>query len=329
MPRAKAVVTGRVLQRTDAGYHGHGMPGIPQKDWHRATAHANYEERARSSAQSRRRFDRHTGYQALGFGAGMTLPYAALVPVARRNQAKTARENRAKAAKLSKADVFRVAEPGMRQASRRKTKLLRRTVHSVTGADVRQTRARRTAEWVGRHPAAATAAATSGLLVGPAVLVGGTRDSTRDLRRSQLELNRARRAARIQAQGNAVGKSLYYRDERVSPLHAAGTAAAGVLALYGLGHSKLVGRQIVRGIKIAEHDGNQRAAEALRRAQAARGSIRAGMAPGEAALRRIRAVNEAIEAVPKPIRGDVALAAGVLLGSRSQPVRHRSYERAW
>ena len=131
------------------------------------------------------------------------------------------------------------------------------------------------------------------------------------------------------AQGNAVGKSFYQREERISPIGAATTAAAGVLGLYGLGHSKYVGRQIARWIKVARHDGNQRAVEALMRAQAARGSIRAGMAPGEAALRRIRAVDNAISLVPKPVRGEVALASGILMGYQSPSVSRSHYERAW
>ncbi len=130
-------------------------------------------------------------------------------------------------------------------------------------------------------------------------------------------------------QGNAVGKAFYQREERISPLGAATTAAAGVLGLYGLGHSKYVGRQLARGIKVARHDGNARVVEALMRAQAARGSIRAGMAPGEAALRRIRAADHAISLVPRPLRGEVALVSGAVMGYESPSVRRSRYERAW
>jgi hypothetical protein len=133
----------------------------------------------------------------------------------------------------------------------------------------------------------------------------------------------------IHAQGNAVGKAFYSREEHLSPLGAAATGAAGVLGLYGLGHSKFVGRQLVRGIKVARHDGNDRVVEALMRAQAARGSIRAGMAPGEAALRRIKAADHAISLVPRPLRGEVALVSGAVMGYESPSVRHRSYQRAW
>ena len=106
-------------------------------------------------------------------------------------------------------------------------------------------------------------------------------------------------------------KALYQREERISPLRATGVRRRPARLAVRAGHSKLVGASSTRGIKLATVDGNQRAVDALMRAQAARGSIRAGMAPGEAALRRYKAVNDAIDAVPKSIRGEVAIAAGI------------------
>lgn len=122
-----------------------------------------------------------------------------------------------------------------------------------------------------------------------------------------------------------VGKALYAREDRVSPIRAVELAAGGTLVAYGLGHSGVVGRAIGRGIKIAQRNGNEEVAEALLRAQAARGSIRAGMAPGEAALRRIKAVDDAIRKVPRPLRAEAALVAGGIIGSHAMPVRRTHY----
>jgi hypothetical protein len=122
-----------------------------------------------------------------------------------------------------------------------------------------------------------------------------------------------------------IRKALYQREDRVSPIRALELATGGTLATYGFAHSGMVGAGLGRGIKFAERNGNETVAEAIRRAEAARGSIRQGMAPGEAAIRRIKAVDSAIRKVPRPIRAEVALAAGVLLGSRAIPVRRTHY----
>lgn len=122
-----------------------------------------------------------------------------------------------------------------------------------------------------------------------------------------------------------VGKALYAREDRVSIIRSGELAAGGTLVAYGFGNSGMVGRGLARGVKIAQRNGNEQAAEALQRAAAARGSIRAGMAPGEAALRRIHAVDSAIRKVPKPLRAEVALVAGALLGARAMPIRRTHY----
>src|SRR5690606_11414999 len=87
-----------------------------------------------------------------------------------------------------------------------------------------------------------------------------------------------------------VHKALYRREEQLSPSRALGALAGGALAMYGLGHSRMVGRAIARGVKMAQNGQYNAVADALRRADAARGSIRAGMAPGEAAIRRVQAM---------------------------------------
>lgn len=122
-----------------------------------------------------------------------------------------------------------------------------------------------------------------------------------------------------------VHKALYRREEKLSPSRALGALAGGALAMYGLGHSKMVGRAIARGVKMAQGGQYNAVADALRRADAARGSIRAGMAPGEAAIRRVQALNTAIERVPRSVRPEVALVAGTMLVNNSTPVRRTSY----
>lgn len=123
----------------------------------------------------------------------------------------------------------------------------------------------------------------------------------------------------------SVGKALYQREETLSPSRALGLGVGSVLAAYGIGHSKMVGRGIARGVKMAQRGEYHGVADALQRAQAARGSIRVGMAPGEAAVRRIHALNEAIELVPRAIRPEVALVAGTMLAARSMPVHRTNY----
>lgn len=124
-----------------------------------------------------------------------------------------------------------------------------------------------------------------------------------------------------------VSKALYQREQRISPLRATELAAGGVLAAYGLSHSGMVGRAIGRGIKMSSARNHQLAVDALVRAQAARGSIRVGMAPGEAALRRVASVNAAIERVPRYMRAEVAAAAGLLLTSNAMPVSRTHYRQ--
>lgn len=122
-----------------------------------------------------------------------------------------------------------------------------------------------------------------------------------------------------------VHKAVYRREEKTSPMRVAGLALGGALAAYGLGSSRMVGSAIARGVKMAQRGNYDGVAEALRRAEAARGSLRAGMAPGEAAVRRVRALNSAIERVPRSVRPEVALVAGTMLVNNSTPVTRTSY----
>lgn len=123
-----------------------------------------------------------------------------------------------------------------------------------------------------------------------------------------------------------VSKVLYQRDQRVSPLRALELAAGIGLGAWGAGRSRMVGAALGHGLKAATSANNARAVEALRLAQAAQGALRRGTAPGERTLRQIQQVNRAVQAVPRPLRGEIGLAAGLLLAGNSMPLRHTTYK---
>ncbi len=128
--------------------------------------------------------------------------------------------------------------------------------------------------------------------------------------------------------GRRISKVLYERDSRVSILRA-GELALGVGLLgSGAGRSKMVGRALGHGIKMASTRDNERVVEALQRAQAARGTIRAGLQPTERQIRQIQAVDRAVRAVPASIRPEVAMGAGALLVGNATPVRRTTYRPA-
>lgn len=87
----------------------------------------------------------------------------------------------------------------------------------------------------------------------------------------------------------------------------------------------MLGAALGRGVKMATARGNNQALQALRMAQATQGILRRGTAPGERAVRQVRALNQAIERVPRAIRPEVASAAGILLVANAHPVNRTSY----
>ena len=133
-------------------------------------------------------------------------------------------------------------------------------------------------------------------------------------------------AAVVRGRRQEVGKALYQREERFSPVRVVGTAAGLGLTAWGAGRSRMIGTALGRGVKLAEASGNHRAVQALQLAQAAQGVLARSTAPGERALRQIQAVDHAVRAVPAPIRPEVAAAAGVLLTAHSQPMRREHYK---
>lgn len=124
-----------------------------------------------------------------------------------------------------------------------------------------------------------------------------------------------------------VHKALYVRERKPSLLRAAETGVGLGLAAWGLGRSGMVGRALARGVRFSQNRNDVSAVYALQLAQAAQGILRSGTAPAERNVRRIRAINQAINAVPRPIRPEVATAAGALLASHGHPIRRDSYRQ--
>lgn len=132
-------------------------------------------------------------------------------------------------------------------------------------------------------------------------------------------------AASARGKKQSVSKALYIKDERPSILRTAEMGVGLGLAAWGLGRSGMVGRALARGIRYSAGRDDASAVRALQLAQAAQGSLRRGTAPGERQLRRVKAINDAINQVPRSIRPEVATAAGVLLAANAHPVRRQSY----
>ena len=122
-----------------------------------------------------------------------------------------------------------------------------------------------------------------------------------------------------------VEKGLYSRESRPSVLRATEFGVGAGIAAWGLGRSPMLGAALGRGVKMATARGNNQALQALRMAQATQGILRRGTAPGERAVRQVRALNQAIERVPRAIRPEVASAAGILLVANAHPVNRTSY----
>jgi hypothetical protein len=120
-------------------------------------------------------------------------------------------------------------------------------------------------------------------------------------------------------------KALYAREDRVSPLRAVELAAGIGLGAWGLGRSRMLGAALAHGVKMANARGADQALYALKTAQVAQGTLKRGTAPGELAMRRIQAVDAAVERVPGTLRGDVATAAGLLLAGNAHPISRERY----
>jgi hypothetical protein len=137
---------------------------------------------------------------------------------------------------------------------------------------------------------------------------------------------RARLAGRaVDAADSGVSKTLYAREQRLSPLRVLELGAGAGLAAWGLGRSPVVGHALARGLRLAAGKNNQDAMTALRYAMAAQGALRRGTAPAERSLRQVRRINEAINKVPSAVRPELAATAGLLLAGHAGPVNTTSY----
>lgn len=122
-----------------------------------------------------------------------------------------------------------------------------------------------------------------------------------------------------------VAKALYAQERRPSLLRYAELGIGAGVGAWGLGRSGMLGAALGRGVKMATRSGNTSALEALRMAQATQGVLRSATAPGERAVRQIKALNTAINAVPRHLRPEVAAAAGIYLTANSHPINRTHY----
>lgn len=121
---------------------------------------------------------------------------------------------------------------------------------------------------------------------------------------------------------------LYQRQSRVRPVRAAEyVAGAGALA-WGGSRLGMPGRALARGARFATEHRFDRSADVLTRAVALRGAAQRGTRAPAQNLRRVQALNAAIERVPAKQRPMVATAAGALLMSNATPVRRPGYKPA-
>jgi hypothetical protein len=302
-------VPGRVHNPGEQGYHG---PSTSHPNtWESGARMRNLKEKwAHEDAQTARRqgavlLGLGGGFGALGVGGGV-----AVHRVGRKNAA--AARRRAGISKAKWQDAWHTADPFIRHAR------VRRGVHDITSLEKKPGRFERAAGWANKHPQATV---YGGYGLGLTATGAGLASASHQTKTAQRDVRRHKAAQRRAA----VGKALYAREERVSPVRAVEMAGGLALGAWGAGRSKMVGAALARGVKMANTRGADRALYALKTAQVAQGSLKRGTAPGERALRQIQAVDRAVRAVPRPLRGDVATAAGLLLAGNATPVRRQSY----
>jgi len=120
-------------------------------------------------------------------------------------------------------------------------------------------------------------------------------------------------------------KSLYTRERSTSGVKLLEAGVGAGLAGWGLSHSPMLGAALARGLKQASGKDSRAAVEAIQLAQSAYGSAARMSGRGERAVRQIKRVDQAVSAVPAPMRPAVATAAGLLLLGDSRGIRRNSY----
>lgn len=125
-----------------------------------------------------------------------------------------------------------------------------------------------------------------------------------------------------------VGKAIYgYQDRKRSLPRTAEFAGGVALAAYGASRLHMVGSLAAYGARIAEKQGaTPKQVDAVMSAARVVGrGTRQVTGQGEAQARKVKALANAIDAVPYGLRAPVATAAGVMLVSNARPTTRESF----
>lgn len=123
-------------------------------------------------------------------------------------------------------------------------------------------------------------------------------------------------------------KAMYgVQEAKTEPSRVLEAGVGGGLALYGLSRMKMVGSLARYGARIAERNGaSPKQVDRVLSAAAAVGrGTKATTGAGEKQLRRVKALNNAIEQVPLALRPAVATTAGIMLVQHARPVRQEHF----
>lgn len=130
-------------------------------------------------------------------------------------------------------------------------------------------------------------------------------------------------------QPRKVTKSVQYGyQERKRSLTRTAEFAGGVaLTAYGASRLRMVGQLVGYGARIAEKQGAkpEQVERVMSAARALGRGTRQVTGRGEAQARKVKALNDAISAVPYGLRAPVATAAGVMLASNARPTTRETF----
>lgn len=124
-----------------------------------------------------------------------------------------------------------------------------------------------------------------------------------------------------------VGKSVTYgyRERTLSVPRTTEALAGGALAAYGVSRMRLGGMASYGARLAGKHGGGKEADEALALARELRDSVRRQTGKGEKQLRKVAALDRAIERVPANLRPAVATSVGAVLVSNARPVHNERF----
>lgn len=173
----------------------------------------------------------------------------------------------------------------------------------------------------------AIGAAGTGAVVGTTGAVLGHHHRLVQTHQLQRSTPRAQVGVQVDRGRRAVSKASYEREGGTDHGQRAKQLAGLGIAAWGIGRSGMVGRSLSRGIKYSQGRNDASMVRVLELAQASRGVLARATQPAEDQMRRLRALNVALNLVPRPIRGDAATMAGAILASHAHPDRGISYHR--